>query len=354
MKTPSAPGDPTLHGRTLSKPGASPSNSTFSRAASPDRTCPWPIAELISHDSSLITNPVILHSALTFPARTLSPDKHISLQKNTFSRSHETNVRTTALNFKFQNETPISCPSLLRIYTLFIYFRGTFTIPHKHISLQKNTFSQRSGVRLPQSFNFEPSTWNYPPQRSAFTTFTFLSACIHDFHANKISPSILLEKYLRVLRALRGSKTSPSLKMSTFPTEVPAITLFNRFYPRPLGARSTSFHQKTPVIPPIPVNSTYSRSISVASVSSSSVISVLLPPFHARMLTFLSQVPDFIVFHRPKTEPPGLNTGSFLPALARLWSGFNTWVTAQVQNIGNTLPTGFGRWSGCHGRRKMS
>jgi len=295
MKTPEAPGTPTLHGRTLSKPGASESHSTFSRAVSPRRACPRPIAELITHDPSLITNPVILHSALTFPARTLSPDKHISLQKN--------------------------------------------------------TFSQRSGVRLPQSFNFEPSTWNHPPQRSAFTTFTFLSPCIHDFHANKISPSILLEKYLRVLR---GSKTSPSLKMSTFPTEVPAITLFNRFYPRPLGARSTSFYQKTPVIPPIPVNSTYSRSISVASVSSSSVISVLLPPFHARMLTFLSQVPDFIVFHRPKTEPPGLNTGSFLPALARLWSGFNTWVTAQVQNIGNTLPTGFGRWSGCHGRRKMS
>jgi hypothetical protein len=64
MKTPEAPGHPTLHGRTLSDPGASPSHSTFSRAATPDRDCPSPVAELITHDPSPITNPVILHSAL--------------------------------------------------------------------------------------------------------------------------------------------------------------------------------------------------------------------------------------------------------------------------------------------------
>src|SRR5688572_2555588 len=64
MKTPEAPDDPTLHGRTLSNPGASPSHSTFSRPAMPDRACPSPIAELITHDSSPITNPLILHSAL--------------------------------------------------------------------------------------------------------------------------------------------------------------------------------------------------------------------------------------------------------------------------------------------------
>src|SRR5688572_16478506 len=56
MKTPSAPGDPTLHGRTLFNPGASPSQSTFSRPAQRDHVCP-------SSTAQLITNPVILHSS---------------------------------------------------------------------------------------------------------------------------------------------------------------------------------------------------------------------------------------------------------------------------------------------------
>ena len=55
-------------------------------------------------------------------------------------------------------------------------------------------------------------------------------------------------------------------RISRLPSQVPEITLFNPFYPRTIGfapglpaARSTSFHQKSPAIPPIPLNSTYNR-----------------------------------------------------------------------------------------------
>ena len=111
-----------------------------------------------------------------------APEKHISLHKNTFRRSQGTKVQTTPLNLKFQKDTPFSCPSLLRFYTFFTYSGGIFPSPQKHKSLQKNTLGQRYGIWLPQTFN-EPSTQNYPSHLPAFTVFTFVSTCIHDFHA---------------------------------------------------------------------------------------------------------------------------------------------------------------------------
>src|SRR5688500_15724129 len=68
---------------------------------------------------------------------------------------------------------------------------------------------------------------------------------------------------------------------STFPSQVTDLT-FSAFYFGHLDAcgsnlNSTSFHQKSPVIPLIPLNSTYA-----------------VPP--KEMLTFTTQVPDFFVF----------------------------------------------------------
>src|SRR5688572_5042939 len=76
----------------------------------------------------------------------------------------------------------------------------------------------------------------------------------------------------------RGRAHSDSLGMLTFPSQVPAISLFNPFYPCSLN-RSHSFHAKTPVIPLIPLNSTYA-----------------VPPKETS--TFPSQVPDFFVLLR--------------------------------------------------------
>src|SRR5688572_20188047 len=90
--------------------------------------------------------------------------------------------------------------------------------------------------------------------------------------------------------------------MSTFPSQVPDLTLFNLFYPpRSCLQRqhSNSFHQKRPVIPPIPLNFTYA-----------------VPPSPAPAgLTFPSQVPatansrtsfSFQPAQHPRLLPPRL------------------------------------------------
>src|SRR5687767_2730566 len=122
-----------------------------------------------------------------------------------------------------------------------------------------------------------------------FTVFTFVSPSIHDFHAKKISARIATS--FNAKASLPISPTRPACgitksllpKLSTFPSQVPAIILFNLFYPSPLAPlhsqHSTSFHRKSPVIPLIPLNSTYA-----------------VPP--KQKLTFPSQVPDFFAFLR--------------------------------------------------------
>jgi hypothetical protein len=95
----------------------------------------------------------------------------------------------------------------------------------------------------------------------------------------------------------------PFTTMLSFPLQVPAITLFNPFYPLPLTAtrtplapfRSTSFHQKSPVIPHIPPNSTY-------AVPRNEIFSDAL-----KMLTFPSQIPaitDSNLFFHSITRTP--------------------------------------------------
>src|SRR5688500_1888399 len=124
--------------------------------------------------------------------------------------------------------------------------------------------NQRSGIR--NSGNSFISRF--------FTVFTFISPCIHDFHAKKISARIATSFNASASRSAfprchafcpkpptRHVTKSLLPKLSTFPSQVPAIILFNLFYPSPLtplhSQHSTSFHRKSPVIPLIPLNSTY-------------------------------------------------------------------------------------------------
>ena len=82
-----------------------------------------------------------------------------------------------------------------------------------------------------------------------FTVFTFVSRSIHDFHAKKTPARI------------RMPPVQKPHGMLTFLLQVTDLTLFNPFYLRAHARshrqHSTSFSQKTPVIPPIPLNSTY-------------------------------------------------------------------------------------------------
>src|SRR5687768_6854941 len=94
------------------------------------------------------------------------------------------------------------------------------------------------------------------------------------------------------------------VQMSTFPPQVPAITLFNPFYPQlrifTPSEHSTSFHQKSPVIPPIPLNSTYavppklliSFFPSALGFIDSLAFGIWALCHSPQMLTFPSQVPE--------------------------------------------------------------
>src|SRR5688500_15948666 len=155
------------------------------------------------------------------------------------------------------------------------------------------------------------STYAVPPNRMLFCLISAAQHCS------------VADSFLSFLKTLRrpacGITTSLPSQMLTLPSQPPAITLFNPFYPRAFDltprpfptALSTSFHQKSPAIPHIPLNSTYAvppkstqvpdffvfhrRShISVISVPSPSVTSVLLPPPLSRPApaksTFATQV----------------------------------------------------------------
>src|SRR5687768_14385399 len=66
--------------------------------------------------------------------------KHISLQKNTFTSCvapEGSSPRTEIFGQNFITKGP----SLLRVYTFFTYSARTFTVPQKHVILQKNTFT---------------------------------------------------------------------------------------------------------------------------------------------------------------------------------------------------------------------
>src|SRR5687767_10096409 len=81
------------------------------------------------------------------------------------------------------------------------------------------------------------------------------------------------------IRCFFPFKRSLPLRMFILPSQVPDLTLFNPFYLRTIRPHSTSFRQKTPVIPPIPLNSTY-------VVPRNDVFLT-----NAKMSTFPSQVP---------------------------------------------------------------
>src|SRR5687768_12447560 len=136
-----------------------------------------------------------------------------------------------------------------------------------------------------------------------FTVFTFVSPSIHDFHARVFPPAHFSPVFLLL---------APPAGMLTLPVQVPDLTLFNPFYPRPCASRSISFHQKSPVIPPIPLNSTYAvppkrkrilpsqlrataNSEHYSSTSAKSAVnsssSTREWKLDEQMLTFVSQVP---------------------------------------------------------------
>src|SRR5688572_14360270 len=132
---------------------------------------------------------------------------------------------TTALNPKFQKERPIPCPSLLRVSTFFTYLAASFRSPNKHISLQKNTLRPfvpfvRFVVNslCPIFFPSVPTISISPSQIPAITFFTVTSAlqvtAFTIFTPKNISRSILP----------RG-KIPPSVNKST---QVPAITNSNQ------------------------------------------------------------------------------------------------------------------------------
>ncbi len=93
----------------------------------------------------------------------------------------------------------------------------------------------------------KPTPCNHDSHGNIFV----VTPCIHDFHAKKI---------LYASNRNASTLSNPS-KMLTFHSQVPDLTLFNLFYPQtpsqlPLAC-STLCHQKSPAIPPIPLNSTY-------------------------------------------------------------------------------------------------
>ena len=102
------------------------------------------------------------------PSSVRPPQKHISLHKNTFGRPHGRDVRTTALNLRFQKDEPISCPSLLRVYTFFTY------LPQKHISLHKNTFpptQARNAERMSARANISSDIFRRPSPKFVIDRF---------------------------------------------------------------------------------------------------------------------------------------------------------------------------------------
>src|SRR5688572_726361 len=112
----------------------------------------------------------------------------------------------------------------------------------------------------------------------------------------------------------RGRVASKQLlrhrQLVDFSTQVPDLTLFNPFYPRHLSRspikHSTFFHQKSPAIPHIPLNSTYD-----------------VPPDRNHKSdiknesTFPTQVPDFIAFHHLY-----LRVGAPFPSSLAPWGVF--------------------------------
>src|SRR5688572_3074617 len=93
----------------------------------------------------------------------------------------------------------------------------------------------------------------------------------------------------------RQVTTSLPVGMSTFPSQVSDLTLFNPFYLRNIHPRSTSFQRKSAVIPPIPLNSTY-------AVPRNDIFLT-----NAKMSTFPSQVPATTNFDHLRLDCRSLN-----------------------------------------------
>src|SRR5688572_25884543 len=120
----------------------------------------------------------------------------------------------------------------------------------------------------------------------------------------KLDPSLVSGEFGK-----GNSRPSLSRRKLSFPSQVTDLTLFNPFYPHPRffqqSQHSASFHQKSPAIPHIPLNSTYTvpRNLTLSGSLFPCIPRIpwlLLPP--PAGLPFPSQVPAFTIF-TPKIFP---------------------------------------------------
>src|SRR5688500_12854661 len=102
MKT---PGAPVTRRRTVSSAVVFPRQSTFSHPAAPDRFCPSPNSELITHDSLPITNPVILHPQNSFISRFFTVFTFVSPCIHDF-HAKKISARPATAGLTFLSEVP--------------------------------------------------------------------------------------------------------------------------------------------------------------------------------------------------------------------------------------------------------
>ena len=127
--------------------------------------------------------------------------------------------------------------------------------------------------------------WTFPSQLTAFTVFTPKKSGA----TFRTSNFALRSAPFRI--STFGDSFGPLSANSTFPSQVPDLTLFDLSYLRTLRPRSNSFHQKTPVIPLIPLNSTYAVPRNEFFLTNS------------KMSTFPSQTPISSLFFVPRKQP---------------------------------------------------
>src|SRR5688572_1308083 len=121
------------------------------------------------------------------------------------------------------------------------------------------------------------------------------------FRSN-IRPNLKLVPSLAFGEFGKGDSSLSRRKLS-FPSQVTDLTLFNPFYPHPRSFQqsqhSASFHQKSPAIPPIPLNSTYTVPRNL-TLSGSLFPRIPRIPWLLRSwavgLSFPSQIPAFTIF----------------------------------------------------------
>src|SRR5687768_13240673 len=150
MKAPDAPAEPVTRRRTLSSVVASPRYSTFSRPPMPDRSCPSPVSELITHDSSPITSLIILHSAICtlhsrnpFISRFFTVFTFVSPSIHDF-HAEKISARLATARLAFLSQVP-AFSNFYRFETLSPQVPAPAETPSRHITSPPGPIKNRSG-----------------------------------------------------------------------------------------------------------------------------------------------------------------------------------------------------------------